>query len=97
MGLFDHLLNRKGLIKGSHDPSKADAYRNMDEKDQVDDRDTDKKKDQMLSSDTDNEGEEETYEVVEREIHPTKIICPDCGGITLEGLDYCDKCGGELH
>ncbi|MDF2907005.1 MAG: hypothetical protein K0R34_2326 [Herbinix sp.] len=37
------------------------------------------------------------YEVVEREIHPAKIICPDCGGITLEGLDFCDKCGGELQ
>ncbi len=36
------------------------------------------------------------YEVVEREIHPSKIICPDCGGITLEGLDFCDKCGGLL-
>ncbi|MDO5519750.1 MAG: hypothetical protein Q4G58_04565 [bacterium] len=36
------------------------------------------------------------YEVVECEIRPAKIICPDCGGITLEGLDYCDKCGGEL-
>lgn len=39
---------------------------------------------------------EEVYEVLEREILPTKIICPDCGGITLEGLDFCDKCGGEL-
>jgi len=36
------------------------------------------------------------YEVVEIEILPAKIICPDCGGITLEGLDFCDKCGGEL-
>ncbi|MGF7143727.1 hypothetical protein HNQ56_002154 [Anaerotaenia torta] len=36
------------------------------------------------------------YEIVEREILPAKIICPDCGGITLEGLDFCDKCGGEL-
>jgi hypothetical protein len=42
------------------------------------------------------EVEEEEYEVVEREILPAKIICPDCGGITLEGLDFCDKCGGEL-
>lgn len=37
------------------------------------------------------------YEIVEKEILPEKIICPDCGGITLEGLDFCDKCGGELH
>lgn len=36
------------------------------------------------------------YEVVECEVTPAKIVCPDCGGITLEGLDYCDKCGGEL-
>lgn len=37
------------------------------------------------------------YEIVEKEILPKKIICPDCGGITLEGLDFCDKCGGELY
>lgn len=43
-----------------------------------------------------NEKGEIEYKVVEREIHPAKIICPDCGGITLEGLEYCDKCGGEL-
>lgn len=40
---------------------------------------------------------EETYELLEREILPAKIICPDCGGITLEGLEFCDKCGGELQ
>lgn len=39
----------------------------------------------------------ETYEILEREILPAKIICPDCGGITLEGLEFCDKCGGELQ
>lgn len=45
-----------------------------------------------------DKGEEpEEYEVVERVIYPEKIICPDCGGITLEGLDFCDKCGGEIH
>ena len=40
--------------------------------------------------------EETEYEVVEMEIKPAHIICPDCGGITIEGLDYCHKCGGEL-
>lgn len=40
--------------------------------------------------------EDVEYEVVECEVAPAKIVCPDCGGITLEGLDYCDKCGGEL-
>lgn len=45
-----------------------------------------------------DKGEEpEEYEVVERVIYPEKIICPDCGGITIEGLDFCDKCGGEIH
>lgn len=36
------------------------------------------------------------YPILEREIMPEKIICPDCGGITLEGLEFCDKCGGDL-
>lgn len=45
----------------------------------------------------DNEdNEDKEYEIAEIEILPQKIICPDCGGITLEGLDFCDKCGGEL-
>lgn len=39
---------------------------------------------------------EEEYEIVEIDILPAKIICPDCGGITLEGLEFCDKCGGEI-
>lgn len=41
--------------------------------------------------------DEEEYELVEIEIAPARIICPDCGGITLEGLEFCDKCGGELQ
>lgn len=41
--------------------------------------------------------EQEEYEVVEREILPARIVCPDCGGLTWEGLDFCDKCGGELY
>lgn len=43
-----------------------------------------------------NNPKEKEYEVVETEIKPAHIICPDCGGITIEGLDYCHKCGGEL-
>lgn len=39
----------------------------------------------------------EEYEVLEREILPEKIVCPDCGGITWEGMDFCDKCGADLH
>jgi ribosomal protein S27AE len=44
---------------------------------------------------SDSQGEIE-YEIFEKEILPEKMICPDCGGITLVGLDFCDKCGGEL-
>lgn len=40
--------------------------------------------------------QQEEYEIVEKEILPEKMICPDCGGITLVGLEFCDKCGGEL-
>lgn len=52
-------------------------------------------REQQLSEDGKDENGE--YPVLEREILPERIICPDCGGITLEGLDYCDKCGGELR
>lgn len=44
-----------------------------------------------------NDEIDRVYEIVEREILPEKIVCPDCGGITLQGLDFCDKCGGELN
>lgn len=37
------------------------------------------------------------YEIVETEMIPEQIICPDCGGYTREGLEFCDKCGGELE
>ena len=42
-------------------------------------------------------GENCEYPILEREILPEKIICPSCGRITLEGLDYCDKCGADLN
>jgi len=47
-----------------------------------------------IDLDGEDEGE---YEIVEIEIAPARIICPDCGGITLEGFEFCDKCGGELQ
>lgn len=47
--------------------------------------------------DLENDKNTEEYEIVEIEILPEKIICPDCGGITLQGLDFCDKCAGELQ
>lgn len=49
------------------------------------------------SSTKDNNENTKEYEIVERVIYPEKIICPDCGGFTLEGLDFCDRCGGEIH
>lgn len=36
------------------------------------------------------------YKIIEREIFPEKLICPDCGSFTLEGLDYCANCGCEI-
>lgn len=49
----------------------------------------------LIGGSSDPQNEE--YPIVEREICPAKIICPDCGGETLEGLEYCDKCGGEIN
>jgi len=36
------------------------------------------------------------YEILERTILPERMVCPDCGGITFEGLDLCHLCGGML-
>lgn len=36
------------------------------------------------------------YEIVEKEIVPENMICPDCGGVTIVGLEFCEKCGGEI-
>lgn len=56
------------------------------------------KKENLEESESSTESSTEPieYEIVEKEILPEKMICPDCGGITLAGLDFCDKCGGEL-
>lgn len=51
----------------------------------------------LKEADINSDNDEEEYELVEIEISPNRIICPDCGGITLEGLEFCDKCGGELQ
>ena len=50
-------------------------------------------KDTFSETDTAKEDpaiENEEYENVEMEILPAKKICPDCGGITLDGLEFCD-------
>ena len=36
------------------------------------------------------------HPVFVREIPPTRMQCPTCHETTLEGLSYCDKCGGAL-
>lgn len=41
--------------------------------------------------------EKKEYPVAEIEILPEKVICPECGGWTTEGLVFCEKCGGELE
>ena len=51
---------------------------------------------ETLSLNENKEDQTIEYEILEREILPKKIKCPDCGGVTLEGLEFCDKCGGEL-
>lgn len=97
MALFQNLFNRKGQLRGKHAPNKGDAFMDMNEEDPDDEEEFERNEDNMGNSKAQKQDEEETYEVLEREILPEKIICPDCGGITLEGLDFCDKCGGELH
>lgn len=36
------------------------------------------------------------YPIIESEVLPEKLVCPDCGGVTFEGLDLCHLCGGLL-
>lgn len=96
MSLLGNLFNRKGQLKGANAPHKKVAFLDKEEVDfeEVEDLEVGEAKVSKVA--VDEQEEQETYAVLEREIHPTKIICPDCGGITLEGLDFCDKCGGEL-
>lgn len=96
MSVFNNLFNKKKLshmieeIKEEIHPEKAtEAEDEEDEEAEIlTEEKAEPRTDEMLS--------EEEYPIVEREIHPAKIVCPDCGGITLEGLEFCDKCGGEL-
>ena len=94
MSIFERLFNRKKLfqdIEGIDQESLSEE----EEEDLSEEEGGEDQPDGVEDSSEHGETEEE-YEVVEREILPAKIICPDCGGITLEGLEFCDKCGGEL-
>lgn len=91
MSFFSSIFNRKeqaGLHHNQNAPLQPE-----EEAANEDDLVTKDGEEHTLEEPMEDEGE---YEVVEREILPNKIICPDCGGITLEGLEFCDKCGGEL-
>ena len=93
MSYFKKLFNRKRL---SRDLDKLEEEAFLEEEYEEESEDS-KSANQANESEDLEDNEPEEYEIVEREILPAKIICPDCGGITLEGLEFCDKCGGELQ
>jgi hypothetical protein len=97
MSLFGSLFNRK---KQDKEPEKEKSVREIFEEEEEELEEDSAYDDEAVIEEeqepSDDEDPNIEYEIVEREIHPAKIICPDCGGITLEGLDFCDKCGGEL-
>ncbi len=89
-------IDRLFLYKEKEHTGKSTSSDSGIDKQQLEDTDTGKRTKTDEAEAFSTAPEEEVYEVLEREILPAKIICPDCGGITLEGLDFCDKCGGEL-
>jgi len=96
MSVFDQIFNRKKPLQQTrHTPETS--VQDMEEEDPEEEGESLDSDTALQDSDPENPEEEKEYEIVEREILPAKIICPDCGGITLEGLEFCDKCGGELQ
>ena len=108
MSLFGKLFRRNKFTEEKF-PGKTfrkELEEDNSVKEVFEDEDEEPVEDEMYGEEESEDGQESDkpeddpdmeYEIVEREILPAKIICPDCGGITLEGLDFCDKCGGELH
>jgi hypothetical protein len=99
MSLFGSLLNRKKQVKEQEKEKSIKEAFEEEEEELLEDPafyEEAGMEEEVEPSDEEEDPNIE-YEIVEREILPAKIICPDCGGITLEGLDFCDKCGGELH
>ncbi len=99
MSLISRIFNRKG--QDTSNQSKEQLYgieEDFLEEDLPDEDPALIEEENLLvqNEEDSNEDDDEVYEVLERDIYPAKIICPDCGGITLEGLELCDKCGGEL-
>lgn len=100
MSFFDSLFNRKNHSKDQQKERSVKEIFEEEEEELMEDpsyREDNVSEEEAEVTEQEEEDPEHEYEVVEREILPAKIICPDCGGITLEGLDFCDKCGGELH
>jgi|BioPla2DNA2_1021312.scaffolds.fasta_scaffold00789_15 hypothetical protein len=103
--IIDHGMKGK-LSRTERSNYLKDDYEDVeeleDDYDEVEDLEEDKEdrdRFEAFDGNQDNEynlEEGEEYELVEIEFLPEKMICPDCGGITLEGLDFCDKCGGYL-
>lgn len=89
MSLLERLFNKKRQNSDQENSASENEYAKDFETDETE-------RIIVHSADSEENDEEVVYEVVEREILPAKIICPDCGGITIEGLEFCDKCGGEL-
>jgi hypothetical protein len=103
MSLFGKLFRRN---KSAEEKFRNELEEDNSVKEVFEDEEEETAEDEMYGEEQGEDGQESDkpeddpdmeYEIVEREILPAKIICPDCGGITLEGLDLCDKCGGELH
>ena len=99
MSLFGSFINRKKQVR-VHKKEKSVEEIFEEEEELMEDSSFEEETDTVEETEPDDDEVEDPnieYEIVEREILPAKIICPDCGGITLEGLDFCDKCGGELN
>lgn len=94
VSFLQNLFNRKRQTQNNQEPVEDQFHEEEDEELEEDNTEAETEDDSTVNSEASDK--EAVYEVVEREIMPAKIICPDCGGITLEGLELCDKCGGEL-
>jgi hypothetical protein len=94
--IWDKLFHKKTIKQQSEEGSLSKTEEELEEDPEEEESDFELYKESKEETPEVDDAREE-YEVVEREILPAKIICPDCGGITLEGLEFCDKCGGELQ
>lgn len=94
MSVFNNLFNKKKQSQRMNEIMDENLQVKDEEIEEEDEAET--IQEEKTETSLEDPMTEEEYPIVEREIHPAKIICPDCGGITLEGLEFCDKCGGEL-